>query len=1037
MNSNDTAEQNFFKGLACFDANDFAKAESFFVRTLELAAGHIPTLNNLAAAQYGQGKISEAALTARSLLKIDEKNLGAYAMLCNCQIAQQDYPAALASCATMIAIDPAGAEPYGKSGYILNLVGRYQESIGFCDRAIELQPRFVEAFLYRGNSLQKLVRHDEALAAYGEALALKPDLFQAWLGRGDSLADLNRHDEALAAYDKALLHNSDLPAAWLGRGNVLGKLRRYEDALVAYDNALAKLDLAPAWLGRGNVLSMLGRHEEAIAAYDRALSTTDMAPAWLGRGNVLGALGRHQEAITAYDRALALNPDLQVGWRGRGYALSMLKRYDEAMLAFDKALALNPGLADAQLGRGNVFSLRGRHEEAIAAYDKALALKPDLAEAQLGRADALFFLKRHAEALTAYDGMLTLKPDLAEAWNGRGNVLSEFKRYDEAFAAFDKALALKPDLADAHTGRGNAFYVLGRWDEALAAYDKALALGPDLAEAWGGRGNVLSELRRYDEAFAAFDKALALKPDLVSAQVGRGYVFYLLGRLDEAMAAYDKALAVRPDMAEAWGGRGNVSISRKRFDEAFFAYDKAFSFNPDLTSVEGARLHCKMHICDWHNLDIERQNLISSVRSHKANTTPFAFLGISRASEDQMKCAQLWISRNYPAKGRDWRGDRYDHDRIRVAYLSADFSDHPVSYLMAGVFEAHDRTRFETIAISLGPDDSGEARKRLVAAFDRFIDVRNRSNEDVASLLKELEIDIAVDLMGHTAGARTAILENRCAPIQVNYLGYPGTMGAGFMDYLISDSTLIPPAQQKDYLEKIAYLPDSYMPNDDSKRIISDRIFERAEFGLPESGFVFCCFNNSYKLTPDVFDGWARILKAVEASVLWLSVANPLAMTNLKKEISARGVDPDRLVFARQVAASADHLARLRLADLFLDTLPYNAHTTASDALWAGLPVLTQIGGTFAGRVAASLLNALGLTELVTHSQGAYETAAIDLATDPARLALIKDKLARSRLSAPLFNTRAFTRNIEAIYAAMHARFQAGFPPDHIRVHQT
>jgi protein O-GlcNAc transferase len=523
----------------------------------------------------------------------------------------------------------------------------------------------------------------------------------------------------------------------------------------------------------------------------------------------------------------------------------------------------------------------------------------------------------------------------------------------------------------------------------------------------------------------------------VSAQVGRGYVFYLLGRLDEAMAAYDKALAVRPDMAEAWGGRGNVSISRKRFDDAFFAYDKAFSFNPDLTSVEGARLHCKMHICDWHNLDEERENLIASVRSHKVNTTPFAFLGISRTSEDQMKCAELWISRNYPAKARAWRGDRYDHDRIRVAYVSADFGDHPVSYLMAGVFEAHDRKRFETIAISLGPDDSSEARKRLVAAFDRFIDVRSRSNEDVASLLRELEIDIAVDLMGHTAGARTAIFENRAAPIQVNYLGYPGTMGAGFMDYLISDPTLIPPAQRKDYLEKIAYLPDSYMPNDDSKRIISDRIFERAEFGLPKNGFVFCCFNNSYKLTPDVFDGWARILKAVEASVLWLSVANPLAMANLKKEISARGVDPDRLVFARQVAASADHLARLRLADLFLDTLPYNAHTTASDALWAGLPVLTQIGGTFAGRVAASLLNALGLTELVTHSQGAYETAAIELATNPARLALIKDKLARNRLSAPLFNTRTFTRNIEAVYAAMHARFQAGLPPDHIQIHQT
>jgi len=297
-----------------------------------------------------------------------------------------------------------------------------------------------------------------------------------------------------------------------------------------------------------------------------------------------------------------------------------------------------------------------------------------------------------------------------------------------------------------------------------------------------------------------------------------------------------------------------------------------------------------------------------------------------------------------------------------------------------------------------------------------------------------LEIDIIVDLMGHTAGARTTILANRPAPIQVNYLGYPSTMGAGFMDYLIADPTLIPPSQQKDYIEKIVYLPDSYMPNDDSRRTISDKVFGRAEVGLPENGFVFCCFNNSYKLTPGIFDCWARILKAVEGSVLWLSATNSPAMTNLNKEINARGVNPDRLVFAPRLALSADHLARLRVAGLFLHTLPYNAHTTASDALWAGLPVLTQVGRTFAGRVAASLLNALDLAELMTHSQDEYEEAAIGLATNPARLALIKDKLARNRLSAPLFNTKAFTRNLEAAYTAMHERHQAGLAPDHIRV---
>jgi protein O-GlcNAc transferase len=1068
MSSNETAEENFFKGLACFDANDFAKAESFFVRTLELAPGHIATLNNLAAAQYGQGKTGEAAITAANILKIDERNLGAYGMLSNCQMAQEDYPAALATCRTIIAIDPTVAEPYCKSGYILNLAGKYQEAVESCDRALKLQPQFVEALLCRGNALRNLNRHDEAIAAYSEALSLKPDLLQAWLSRGDSLADLDRHDEAIAAYDKALLLDSDLPVAWLGRGNVLGNLRRYGEAIEAYDRALSKSDLAPAWLGRGNVLSMLGRYEEAIEAYDRALSQSDMAPAWLGRGNVLSMLRRHEEAVAAYDKALALNSDLAAAWLGSGNALSELERHDEAMAAYDKALALNPDLPAAWLGRGDILAIRkhhdealaayqkvlllnpelaaawlgcgymlaalARHDEALAAFERALTLRPDSADAWIGRADLLAELKRYDDALVAYDKALLLKPELADVWNNRANLLTVLGRYDEAIASYDGAISLNPDLQAGWLGRGNALKMLKRHDEALAANDKALALDPELAEAWSGRGRALGGLERNGEAFAAFDKALALEPGLISAHLARGNLLLLLDRRDEALVDFDAVLSAKPDLAEAWFSRAAVLFLRRHFDEAFFAYNKAFSLSPDLDDTEGQRLHAKMWICQWDNLDEECQSLISSIRSHKANATPFGFLAVSHSSEDQMTCAESWISKSCPASAAAWRGERYDHDRLRVAYLSADFGDHPVSYLMAGVFEQHDRERFETIAVSLGPDNAGEMRQRLRAAFDRFIDVGSQSNEEIASLLRTLEVDIVVDLMGYTAGARTAILANRPAPIQVNYLGYPGTMGAGFMDYLIADPTLIPPAQQKDYVEKIAYLPDSYLPNDDLKRTISDRVFERAEFGLPEHGFVFCCFNNSYKLTPGVFDCWARILKAVEGSVLWLSAVNPPAMSNLKKEISARGVNPDRLVFARQLALSADHLARLRVAGLFLDTLPYNAHTTASDALWAGLPVLTQIGETFAGRVAASLLNALGLTELITHSQGEYEKTAIDLATNPARLALIKDKLARNRMSAPLFNTKAFTRNIEAVYTAMHQRYQAGLAPDHILV---
>jgi predicted O-linked N-acetylglucosamine transferase (SPINDLY family) len=323
---------------------------------------------------------------------------------------------------------------------------------------------------------------------------------------------------------------------------------------------------------------------------------------------------------------------------------------------------------------------------------------------------------------------------------------------------------------------------------------------------------------------------------------------------------------------------------------------------------------------------------------------------------------------------------------------------------------------------------------RLKGSFDQFIDVKDRSDADVAELLHTLEIDIAVDLMGYTENSRTAILAHRPSPIQVNYLGYPGTMGADYIDYLISDRTLIPALYQKNYAEKIVYLPDSYMPSDNSKRLISNRVFDRAEFGLPQTGFVFCCFNNTYKLNPLIFDSWMRILKRVNGSVLWLSGTNLTAAANLRKEASARGVNLNRLVFAKRLPSSAEHLARHRLADLFLDTLPYNAHSTASDALWMGLPVLTQIGETFAGRVAASLLTAIRLPELITSTPQAYENLAIELATNPEKLASIKRKLANNRLTTPLFDTQTFTRHIEAAYTAMYERYQTDLPPDHIRV---
>ena len=669
----------------------------------------------------------------------------------------------------------------------------------------------------------------------------------------------------------------------------------------------------------------------------------------------------------------------------------------------------------------------------FATTTKAIALHPDYAGAYCGRGNVFLELRRHDDALAAYDEALALKPDLENAWLGRGNVFLELERNDDALAAYGKALALKPDLEHAWLGHGNVFGQLKRYGEALAAYDKALALQPDLEHAWLGRGNIFLELKRYDDARAAYDKALVLKPDLENAWLGRGNLFGQLKRYDDAFAAYDKALALKPDLETAWFGRGTLFSELERYDDAFAAYDRALALKPDLISAEGARLRAKMHLCDWSNFKTECEHLTSSILAKKTNTDPFTFLAISSSPEDQLQCAKLWVAEKFPpAQKPVWIGECYAHERIRVAYMSADLHQHATSSLMAGMFESHDKSRFDITAISIGPDDNSEMRRRLTRSFERFVDARTLSDEEIVSRIRGLEIDILIDLKGFTQDARTNVFARRPAPIQVNYIGYPGTMGASYMDYIIADRTVIPDECRKFYYEKIVVLPNTYQVND-SRRIIADKEVSRAGLSLPSRGFVFCCFNNNYKITPDLFDCWMRILMRVEGSVLWLLRDNVFAAGNLKKEALRRGVDGERLVFAGRIPLP-EHLARHKLADLCLDTVPCNAHTTASDALWAGVPVLTYAGETFAGRVAASLLRAVGLPELVTTTLDAYQQMAVELATSYERLKIIKTELAKHRLKAPLFNTALYTKHIEAAYGAMYERYQAGLPPDHIVV---
>lgn len=635
---------------------------------------------------------------------------------------------------------------------------------------------------------------------------------------------------------------------------------------------------------------------------------------------------------------------------------------------------------------------------------------------------------RLEEAAWVYEGVLQARPNHFDALHFLGVVRLQQGNLEAAVELITRALRREPRSADAHSNLGNVLAELGRHEEAVASYERALALKPDHADALYNRGTALEALNRYEEAVASYDGALALNPDHADALINRGNALHALNRHEAAIATYDEALAVEGDHATALYNRGAALLKLKRYGEAASSFEQALELRPDYPFALGPAAYSRTQICDWKSRALTETRLMDDVRAGKLACEPFSFLAFSHSAADQRTCAISYVHDKHPAiQPPLWQGEHYRHDRIRLAYLSADFHEHAVADLMAELFEIHDRRRFDVVGISFGPNKPSPMRTRLSQGMERFIDVRQRKDVEIARLVRELEIDIAVDLMGFTANSRTGIFAHRAAPVQVNYLGYPGTMGAEYIDYILADRVIIPEEHHPYYTEKVVYLPDCYQAND-SKRRIAESTPSRAEVGLPEDGFVFCCFNNHYKITPALFNVWMKLLRQVEGSALWLVEPNPTTADNLRREAKIRSVEPSRLIFAPRVNV-AEHLARHHLADLFLDTLPYNAHTTASDALWAGLPVLTCQGKSFAGRVVASLLTALELTELVTPTLADYESLALKLATDGERLAQIKAKLVRDRVKAPLFHTDRFRRHIEAAYQTMWEIYQRGEAP--------
>jgi predicted O-linked N-acetylglucosamine transferase (SPINDLY family) len=936
----------------------------------------------------------------------------------------------------VLKVQPQHADALHFLGMLARQTGNPAQAVQWIRKSLEIFPDNPAACSNLGNALSDLKRYPEAINSYDKAIALQPSHAEAYSNRGVALNALKQHQAATASYDKAIALKPDFAQAWCNRGVALHESKRHQEAIASYDKAIAlHPNDAEAWFHRGNALNELKQHQQAIDSYERTLGfQPDHVDAWCNRGIALHGAKQYQLALDSYNRAINLKPDHAEAYSNRGNALLELNQQEAALDSYGQAIALQPDYAQAYSNRGIALNQLKRYQDAIASFDQAIAIQPSFSQAWCSRANALHELKQDQQAIDSYDQALAAQPTNAEAWYRRGVALHSGKQYQAAIGSFDQVIGLRPDHADALFSRGNTLVELKLHEQAIVNFEQALALRPEHAEAYSNYGIALNELKQHQAAIDSFDRAIALKPDLASAYNNRGCALACLKQHQLAVDSYDKAIALESDQAGAWCNRGVALLELKQHQAAIDSYGQAMALQPDMPFVQGPRLHIKKLICDWHGAEDETAELLARIDQNAKVSTSFSVLALTDSPRLQRKAAEIWANDRFPPNLELGPIPKHSRrEKIRLGYFSMDFNNHPVSHLTAELFETHDRDKFEVYAFSFGVNTKDEMRTRLEAGFDRFIDVWNKSERDIAELARHMAIDIAIDLAGFTGDSRTGIFARRAAPLQVNYLGYPGTMGASYMDYLIADRQLIPEDARPHYAEQIVYLPDTYMVNDTTHQI-SERSFTREELGLPAEGFVFCCFNASYKIAPSTFDGWMRILNQVTGSVLWLSVDNPVAVERLRKEAEQRGVAADRLVFARKLPLLAEHLARHSAADLFIDTLPYNAHTTASDALWAGLPVLTCLGESFASRVAASLLNAIGLPELIASSQQEYETLAVQLALNPERMQAIRQKLARHRLSTALFDTPRFTRHLEDAYTQMLERYHADLPPAHICV---
>ncbi len=725
---------------------------------------------------------------------------------------------------------------------------------------------------------------------------------------------------------------------------------------------------------------------------------------------------------------------LQIQFRlQQGIALHQAGELQQARAAYEEILEAYPKNFDCLHLLGVIAFQTGEPLESVRLISEAIKVNPYNAHSHNNLGNALLDINRVQDAIGSYNKAISLKQDYAEAYYNRGDALAISGQTDLAVSSYKKALSINPLYAEAHNNLANTLRDGGLMEEAIKHYQQSISINPRNVEALYNLGNALKDTHKFDEAIVCYQHVLKINPQHAAALNNLGSTKLQQNKPTEALEYYKRSLALNPKHADTLANIAQAYCELKKFPEGLDAYKRAIEIDSSRYSLFGSMVNVKNITCEWSSLHSDLEQIQNLIQDNNMAITPFACFGIFSDPALQKNAAEIYSNLKFQnIQTSTLKINPNPERKIRVGYFSADFHNHATSYLIAELFESHDINKFEVIGFSFGSNTGDPMQQRIRKSLNQWFDVSDKSDLEIAKLSRELGVDIAVDLKGYTYQSRPGIFAHRCAPIQVNFLGYPGTMGANFMDYIIADEVVIPASDRQYFTEKVVYLPGSYQVND-STRQISNLSITRKEAGLPDDSFVYCCFNNNYKIMPETFEIWMRILHEVKQSVLWLFEGNISAKSNLIQEAKKRGISSERIIFAPLVPIE-DHLARLRLADLFIDTLPCNAHTTASDALWAGLPVLTQVGKTFAGRVAASLLNALDLPELITQSQDSFQQSAIRLGNNYCELIQIKEKLHNKKLTSSLFDGKHFARKLECAFEQMHQRALKGLASEHIFV---